>query len=209
MNKSETIHDTVIRLGRRRATMMVIGNDEALHGLVYSGTPEVKGRVLYRLDEDKAGRYLTVRSSSVPDYTNVVEEYGWPRLPYEEQVSTSTVRTDYHKGDSLSFVLRANTVRRNGRKERTVYSHDDLVQWLIDRSHVHGFRLVSVAVLGTGHMNVAKRRHVSMPWADYAGRLMVEDADAFARTLSEGLGRGKAYGMGLLMVTGSKNAGRS
>lgn len=206
---TDNIHDTIIRLGRRRATMMVIGNDEALHGLVYSGTPEVKSRVLYRLDEDKAGLYLTVRSSSILDYTSVVEEYGWPRLPYEEQVSTSTVRTDYNKNDSLSFVLRANTVRRNGRKERTVYSHDDLVQWLMDRSHVHGFRLVSVAVLGTGHMNVAKRRHVSMPWADYAGRLVVEDSDGFARTLSEGLGRGKAYGMGLLMVTGSKNAGRS
>lgn len=206
---TDNIHDTIIRLNRRRATMMVIGNDEALHGLVYSGTPEVKSRVLYRLDEDKAGLYLTVRSSSILDYTSVVEEYGWPRLPYEEQVSTSTVRTDYNKNDSLSFVLRANTVRRNGRKERTVYSHDDLVQWLMDRSHVHGFRLVSVAVLGTGHMNVTKRRHVSMPWADYAGRLVVEDSDGFARTLSEGLGRGKAYGMGLLMVTGSKNAGRS
>lgn len=206
---TDNIHDTIIRLNRRRSTMMVIGNDEALHGLVYSGTPEVKDRVLYRLDEDKAGLYLTVRSSYVPDYTSVVEEYGWPRLPYDEQVSTSTVRTDYNRGDSLSFVIRANTVRRNGRKKRTVYSHDDLVQWLMDRSHVHGFRLVSVAVLGTGHMNVTKRRHVSMPWADYVGRLMVEDADAFARTLSEGLGRGKAYGMGLLMVTGFKNAGRS
>lgn len=208
MNKSEIIHDTVIRLNRRRSTMMVIGNDEALHGLVYSGFPEVKNRVMYRLDKDKAGLYLTVRSSGVPDYTNVIEEYGWPRLPYEEQVSTSTVRTEYDEGDSLSFVLRAKTVHRNKGREAPIYGHDRLVQWLMNRSHVHGFRLVSVAVLGTGCMNVVKRRHVSMPWTDYAGRLVVEDADGFAQTLSEGLGRGKAYGMGLLMITGSKNAGR-
>jgi len=44
-------------------------------------------------------------------------------------------------------------------------------------------------------------RPITIHGCDFTGRLRVTNADAFARTRAIGLGRGKAFGYGLLMVT--------
>ena len=48
-------------------------------------------------------------------------------------------------------------------------------------------------------------RRVSMLSVTFEGILTVTDADLFRRTLAEGIGRGKAYGMGMLTVVRGGN----
>ncbi|MCI5956432.1 MAG: type I-E CRISPR-associated protein Cas6/Cse3/CasE [Clostridiales bacterium] len=43
-------------------------------------------------------------------------------------------------------------------------------------------------------------RTVSLQAATFEGLLTVTDAERFRRTLTEGVGRGKAYGLGLLTI---------
>ena len=45
-----------------------------------------------------------------------------------------------------------------------------------------------------------RERPVSLLAVTYEGLLTVTDAALFRRTLTEGIGRGKAYGLGLLTV---------
>ena len=193
--------DTTIRLADRRSTMMLYHNEEAVHGAVYSGFPIVKGRILYRLDADKAGRFITVRSSTAPDYTRVVEDYGWPRLAYEDQVTSVVVNGDHNVGERLGFKLRANAVRRHADRELHIKSIDDRIAWLVRKGENNGFKVISVSVMSTNRVHVSKiGESFRFDSTDYDGRLLVTDTERFKTVLENGIGRKKSYGMGMMIV---------
>ena len=52
-----------------------------------------------------------------------------------------------------------------------------------------------------------KRNRVTLLSVAYEGLLTVTDAEAFRHTLTEGVGRGKAYGMGLLTIIRPEDSG--
>ena len=77
-------------------------------------------------------------------------------------------------------------------------------QWLLDRAAKHGFALTedSFTVTRVQWHRFAKRgtRPVSLLAVTYEGVLQVTDPEAFRNLLCQGMGRGKAYGLGLLTV---------
>ena len=77
-------------------------------------------------------------------------------------------------------------------------------QWLLDRAAKHGFALTedSFTVTRVQWHHFAKRgtRPVSLLAVTYEGVLQVTDPEAFRNLLCQGMGRGKAYGLGLLTV---------
>jgi len=132
------------------------------------------------------------------------------------------------QGQRLSFSLRINPVikRRddNGRQHR----HDlimDLkqqdrrsgqareqvdrvqlaaLQWLEQRQQTNGFQLANDSVIAEAYRQHRFRGHagrlISMSTLDCKGVLTVSDVDLFLNTLSNGLGPGKAFGCGLLLI---------
>ena len=76
--------------------------------------------------------------------------------------------------------------------------------WLRARAEKHGFRLKSLQVTGSRWLRFQKgqqRRPVTLLSVVYEGVLEVTDPVLFRQVLTEGIGRGKAYGQGLLTVT--------
>ena len=74
----------------------------------------------------------------------------------------------------------------------------------MDRAAKHGFALTedSFTVTRVQWYHFAKRgtRPVSLLAVTYEGVLQVTDPEAFRNLLCQGMGRGKAYGLGLLTV---------
>ena len=77
-------------------------------------------------------------------------------------------------------------------------------EWLTKRAAAHGFALEAgqYAVTASKWQKFVKKdgHHVSLLAASYEGVLKVIDEELFRKTLTEGIGRGKAYGLGLLTV---------
>ena len=77
-------------------------------------------------------------------------------------------------------------------------------KWLLDRAEKHGFALdpaaFTVTASGWLHFSKGDKNRISLLSATYEGVLQVTDADLFRQTLTRGIGRGKAYGQGLLTV---------
>ena len=77
-------------------------------------------------------------------------------------------------------------------------------QWLLDRAAKHGFALTedSFTVTRVQWHHFAKRgtRPVSLLAVTYEGVLQVTDPEAFRNLLCQGMGRGKAYGLGLMTI---------
>lgn len=85
--------------------------------------------------------------------------------------------------------------------------HRICVEWLNGQAPNHGFRLAQPAaklqVDGyRRHMLQGKehRKDIVLSTVDFQGVLEVTDTDKFARTLLSGIGHGKAFGCGLLLV---------
>ena len=79
------------------------------------------------------------------------------------------------------------------------------MQWLAARAEKHGFTLIPEEYLVTEIKWYAFRKggknQVRMLAVTYEGLLTVTDAELFRQTLTQGIGREKAYGMGMLTVT--------
>lgn len=162
-------------------------------------------RHLWRIDSLQGKRYLMVVSKDRPNLT-MLERYG----------VTGTARAkDYQpfldriqKGELMRFRLVANPAYRH---QGRTYPHITTVQqeeWLNQRAVDHGFELPT-GPNGEVSFTVKNRewprlyhgaRGVRLSRVAFEGILMVTNVDAFRQTLVQGIGREKAYGMGLLTV---------
>lgn len=97
------------------------------------------------------------------------------------------------EGDPLAAVDRPALVR------------SEAIRWLAARAEAKGFRLVEDRVSADGYTrhNLPRRGGAApaqLSSVDFEGLLTVVDPARFVETLYEGIGHGKAFGMGLLLV---------
>lgn len=184
--------------------------------------------LLYRADaEPRSGRItLLVQSSAEPDWSRLPKDYLLDDFDELDNPAVKRIDGVYDalgEGARLRFRLRANPTRRlplliedRVGKERgkriELQREEDQLAWLARKASEHGFRLLAASV----NPNVVNARAnpegkvtgwrgrseapMKFGSALFEGELEITDAEAFKRTLAEGIGSGKAYGFGLLSV---------
>lgn len=109
------------------------------------------------------------------------------------------------EGEEYSFTLTAfPTVKFNG-KPRSISrarAKDSLrLRWLSNRAAQHGFEVLGVPFMQTRSTTITKDESAfGMNLTTYEGRLRVTDAETFNAALRGGIGQGRAYGAGLLII---------
>ncbi len=95
----------------------------------------------------------------------------------------------------------------SGKSRGKVVAHvtpDQQKEWLLDRSEELGFLLKTdqFDVVSTFWKKFKKsgQNQVTLKFATFEGILEIKDAEIFRKTLLQGIGRGKAYGCGLLTI---------
>ena len=187
-------------------------------------TPNGRGRrILWRIDPiPDAGRsaWLYVVSPGRPDFTHLCEQAGWPTEGVWQTKDYSPLLDKIAKGQRWQFRLKANPVRKvfqdKGTTSKsnvigTIQGHvtvEQQMRWLLDRAESHGFLVcfdsegylqLGVSQRGKGSFSHGKAK-VTLTTAVFDGVLEIADAEAFRRTLCNGVGRAKAFGCGLLTV---------
>ncbi|WP_283583639.1 type I-E CRISPR-associated protein Cas6/Cse3/CasE [Limosilactobacillus difficilis] len=185
----------------------------AYHNWVESSFPEEiahhrRSRHLWRIDILRGKRYLLIVSEEKPDSTRL-EQYGVQGTVITKgyQAFIDKIRTD----EIMNFCLVANpTYRTNGK----VYPHITIEQqknWLLDRMTDAGFEILPENMSKTNEyqFDIVNRewptlyhnkRRVRLSRVTFEGRLKVTNVDKIKETLINGVGREKAYGMGMLTV---------
>ena len=193
-----------------RDTMFALTSINRFHGALDSCFPGERTRHLWRLDNLKDALYLLILSKEEPDFTSFCQQFS----PSENDWETKNYDTLLNKltNDSAwKFRLTANpTVTEshkgnNGKgKIRACEIIDEQKQWLINRAEKHGFQLSNddFDVIQNKWINFYKSGSgkISILSVTYEGILTITNVDLFRETLVNGIGRGKAYGMGLLTV---------
>lgn len=205
----------------RRGTRRLLASEQRVHAAVLAGfgPGATQGRVLWRVDESAHRTELFIVSAARPDLTHLVEETGRPTSSTWETASYQPFLDRLTAGQRWVFRLTANPVRRlpparHGARGQ-VKAHVTPAQqeaWLLHRAPTLGFA-VPADVFAAPELVVKDRRtarfsrrsdggsaEVTVAMATFEGLLEVTDADALRRSLTEGVGRAKAYGCGLLTL---------
>ncbi|MBO3142456.1 type I-E CRISPR-associated protein Cas6/Cse3/CasE [Dermatophilus congolensis] len=203
----------------RRGARYLLSAQQRMHAAVLASFhTQTPGRILWRIDSNPIKTDLFIVSPQRPDLTHLVEQAGWPTTATWDTADYAPFLERLATGQQWAFRLTANPVRNinAGPNERgKVKAHVTPAQqqeWLTRRAGKFGF---SIAQTGSGepslivkNRNTARfeRRHaqegrnVTIAMATYDGLLHVTDADALREALTEGIGRAKAYGCGLMTL---------
>lgn len=151
-------------------------------------------------------------------------------LPGLLDVESKSFAPRLDAGETLAFRLRANPTvshRVDGQKHsrrsdvlmhaKSAFTPDQRAsqeckdsmdaaacQWLAGQGEKHGFALCGPPeVSGYRQHNLGRRKKgkpIQFSGVDYTGKLEVTDPEAFLASLTQGLGRSKAFGFGMMMI---------
>ncbi len=188
-----------------RRTMSALASPNLFHGALESAFPGERKRRLWRIDTLRQETYLMILSEDKPDLSKVAEQFSspeekWESLPYEKLLDRISAGSRWH------FRLAANPTVKKDNKVMAHITAKYQREWLMKRAGRLGFRLEEdeFQVTGSHWYRFRKKReekqYVSLLAVTFEGTLTVEDPELFRQTLCRGVGREKAFGMGLLTV---------
>lgn len=185
----------------------------AYHSWVEDSFPEEEARhertrKLWRLDTLGGHTYLLVVSEEKPDLVRL-EKYGVPGSAqaknYDRFLAGITAGKRYRFRAVLNpaYSVSAGSASARGRTYPEVTA-DQQLTYFAKKAEPNGF------ILEPGQYTVTERRYVVLKeskmkpvylcQAAFEGVLQVNDADLFRRALTQGIGRKKAYGFGMMTV---------
>ena len=166
----------------RRSTMIALTSPQKFHGAVENSFSGERRRRLWRLDSLNGKLYLLLLSEELPDLTGLCAQFGTGAAPetrrYEPLLERGALKPCYLEAEQE--------------------------QWLLEQAGKHGFALTEgafqVTRKQTCHFRKNGKRPVTLLAVTYEGILQVTDPEAFREMLCQGIGRGKAYGLGLMTI---------
>lgn len=208
---------------QKREGRKLLLNPQAMHAAIYGAFPpdiDIRsGRILWRVDSAEHTHTLYIVAPEAPDLEPLHELIGWSTRP-PQTADYSPLLDRIRVGQEWAFRFRGNPthVVTDGKGHKRVTAHASTMHdsaWFIRKSQMHGFEVVGespnlnenvlVTARGTQHFGKtdhasAKRMKVTLHSAQFQGILRVSDRNAFQEALVKGIGRGKAYGNGLLTI---------
>lgn len=169
----------------------------SLHKRIYDLFPKKEGvprDFLYRLlDSDFEEKRILIFSEDEPLQCNFAT------------MEIRDVPEAFLEKDYYGFDVQINPVKRSKETGKIVpvKGREALADWFIAKSPCYGFEVLPDS-LSVGDTNIVQfnkdGKHVTLAKAVFTGRMKVTDRDVFKKSVKEGIGKGKAFGFGLLQV---------
>lgn len=195
----------------RRSTMAALTSLQRLHGAVESAFSGERKRRLWRLDRLGGKLYMLIVSEDVPaDLTHIASQFGTGREA--ETKCYDALFERLKTGDRWHFRLTANPVhsrpdpKHPGERGKVDAHCSEQYQkkWLMDRAEKNGFSLSENDFMVTEikwlRFKKQEGDRVTLLSVTYEGSLSIVDPKAFQQLLCNGIGKGKAYGLGMMTV---------
>ena len=184
----------------------------AYHNWVESSFPDefkknIRSRKLWRIDMLQGQKYLLLVSDEKPDL-QAFEKYGIPGSAQTK--SYDRFLDSIEKNRIYRFRVTLNTVKALsqgvGKRGKIVpeITSECQMRFLESRAKKLGFELVpyeyQIVDRSWEPFRKERQRMIRLSKATFEGMLKVTDKDLFYHTLTEGIGKKKAYGFGLMTV---------
>lgn len=195
-----------------RNTLKALSSPSIFHGAISSSFQGERPDVLWRLDSLNGNLFMLIMSKDEPELTNFCKQFSnkteWETRDYDQLIER------LENENVWRFRLTANptkSVKAKGDKRGKVTAHITVQHqknWLIEKGKTCGFEVLtdSFDVVQSKWYRFYKHgnNYVTLLSVIYEGVLKVTDKEAFKSALISGIGRGKAYGMGMMTVISVK-----
>lgn len=196
---------SILRLGPKEIKALRITDDYSLHRVVYSlfedrrteaeKTASIPSGFLYAdKGGDSNGRLILILSEREP----LKPEHG--------RLESKPVDDSFLMFDRYRFDVVINPSRRESKSRKIVAIRDrnDIAQWFSQKAPASWGFAVNPATLEVQTLQakqfVKKEQHVTQGGAVLTGELEVLDRSLFIKSFKQGIGRGRAFGFGLLQI---------
>ena len=193
----------------KRSTQLALASPGKIHGAVETAFPVRQTRNLWRIDRIRDDLFLLIVSHEQPEMSGISSQFG-----FKEDRGESKKYDGYLagviNGTRWRFRLTANPTisRRKDAGRGTVSAHVSAryqMQWLEKKGLAHGFELITdaVEIVSDSWKSFYRKdngRKVQFREVTFEGILTVTDENLFRDALVNGIGREKAFGMGMITV---------
>lgn len=195
----------------KRNTMKAMISPNLFHGAVEAAFPGKRTRKLWRIDKIRNHCYMLLLSDREPLLDQAVKQFGIKGSMWETK-NYDSLLDHIEQGTKWQFRLTANPtrcVKNETGKRGVVRAHNTPYfqkKWLMDRCKKWGFSVaeedfvIREARWQKFYKGEIRNYPITILSVTFEGILTISDSEIFKKTLTEGVGRGKAYGMGLLTV---------
>lgn len=193
----------------KRKTQVALVSPNKIHGAVEEAFAKKQERNLWRIDRLRGQSYLLIVSAERPDLSGIAEQFGFENdcgesKEYDKLLSRIEAGSEWH------FRLTANPVHsiQGGEKRGKVVAHTSekyQLEWLETQAVKRGFCILpdGARIVETNWRIFSKHggnQKIRILEVVFEGNLRVKNVEVFRHTLINGIGREKAYGMGMLTV---------
>jgi CRISPR system Cascade subunit CasE len=202
----------------RYETRRALASPQILHAAVencFSEPADGKERKLWRLDMLRGNPYLLLLSPQRPSFTRFCNEFCVSGVTGETK-NYDNLLMRIAEGQEWNFMIRGNTTHsmpsgEEGKRGK-LCSHVSVRyqrEWLMKKALSCGFELKEdmFEITQTDQLKFWRNKQeqpVILAVAVFEGALVIKDIELFKRTLTNGIGRAKAYGCGLLTIARGK-----
>ena len=193
-----------------RDTMRALTSLNRFHGALSICFPGEKTRHLWRLDNLKDALYLLILSKEEPNFTSFCQQFSptedsWETKNYDTLLNNLTDNTTWRFRLTANPTVSKSHQGNNGQgKIQACEIVEDQKKWLLNRAEKNGFKLLyddfDVVQNKWKIFNKHEHQKISLLSVTFEGILTITNVELFRNALANGIGRGKAYGMGLLTI---------
>ncbi len=201
---------SVLRLSRRDCKALRITDPYSIHRVVYSLFEDTRSDAEKRASKpngilyaDKGGDFHQRQILLLSDREPMQPEYG--------EVVSKPIPDGFLHHDRYGFEVTVNPSRRNSasRKLVPVKGREAVIEWFIERAKSSwGFEATPehLQIQRLGVQQIKKGEQIlTHGSATLKGELQVIDRERFVRSFEQGIGRGRAFGFGLLQIVPLSN----
>lgn len=197
----------------KRKTQIALASPNIFHGAVEEAFLEKQDRNLWRIDTLMEQTYLLILSSVQPNLNSIADQFG-KECNCGETKDYEILLNRIQKDSLWHFRLSANPthcVKKKGGRGKVVAHTTGKYQleWILNQAEKKGFQIIpdTIQIKESKWLIFRKKNEtqkVRIMEVTYEGVLRINDLEVFKQTLVNGIGREKAYGMGLLTIAGMK-----
>lgn len=195
-----------LTLGRRDLAKLKVKDDYSVHRVIFSLFEDV------RSEEDKqngssgfvfadlGGNALARRFIIVSDRPPMEVE-----LEAGSSLEAKKIPETFYTSDLYRFRILICPTKRNSKtgKLECIRTREEISNWFVSRSAGWGFEVcpgLTVDKNNGRQFRGKSERNINISQAEISGVLRVTDREAFKKSVEHGIGRGRAWGLGLLQV---------